>query len=653
MFQTSSALNFTLFPTNEENKTAHTVLLNDNINKIPRDLVEVGPDQKQYRSSVELFGRVENLLDNVAPYYATNKQYYPAKKADVASTIASSSDLNFLPTNNPANLYGTASNNFYQLNTTPIIARISTVNKIGVIASNQSSPVAPLAQDTMNPFLSVYETAPVVSLLDIFWETSSSGLISDLNADVLTGSDAAVGFDSLEFIHREFQNPLGLDGPDNYGNQNSPYITGYFLPVNSLGVTITVDSMSMSVVDLTGANRSGDFELVKVPILPPTPESGKFTIKIKNPFTFLINASTKENYIFTFNIIDSANGNTTLTAINSLSNSLPIISYPTLQSPVEVFNINDIIVGPIISCSGTNGAPTVALDPDFNKQQLQWSIYSSTPGFSTYFSIDPITGVISLTNVTVPMGVNFNATIRLTDAYNFTTNTPGSGSLFAERNIVLYVPIVNNYCADWQSNVLANIEGDQVNGVIGSLNFWKILQPGETIDVINSIVEVTGYTVLGGGYYPTDSGTGFLTFSSSNFDGNFSFSVNQLTDSNAVDTLYITGNIRTSLGRNIPIDIQDQYSVSTTPERSSNDTCVTYIPPVPPSTNNRKWKLTNDNPTTSIRWQALLSDRATIVGGILNPGSFVGSTFYSGTYTCIVKDSLTYGSGGTVIDLPC
>ena len=48
-------VNTTSFPVDEQNKTAHIVLINDNINKIPRDLTEVGPDQKQYRSSVELF----------------------------------------------------------------------------------------------------------------------------------------------------------------------------------------------------------------------------------------------------------------------------------------------------------------------------------------------------------------------------------------------------------------------------------------------------------------------------------------------------------------------------------------------------------------------------------------------------------------------
>ena len=38
---------------NELNLTAHTVLFNDNINKVPRDLSEVGEQDKQFRSSVD------------------------------------------------------------------------------------------------------------------------------------------------------------------------------------------------------------------------------------------------------------------------------------------------------------------------------------------------------------------------------------------------------------------------------------------------------------------------------------------------------------------------------------------------------------------------------------------------------------------------
>ena len=76
------------YPPGEDGLTAHVVLLNDNINKIPRDLSEVGPDQKQYRSSVQLFGRVENNSTT------SNTKYFPGSSTDKASTIATADDLN-------------------------------------------------------------------------------------------------------------------------------------------------------------------------------------------------------------------------------------------------------------------------------------------------------------------------------------------------------------------------------------------------------------------------------------------------------------------------------------------------------------------------------------------------------------------------------
>ena len=51
----------------ELGNTSHAVLINDNINKIPRDLSEVGPQQKQFRSSVQLYGRVENTNIEITP----------------------------------------------------------------------------------------------------------------------------------------------------------------------------------------------------------------------------------------------------------------------------------------------------------------------------------------------------------------------------------------------------------------------------------------------------------------------------------------------------------------------------------------------------------------------------------------------------------
>lgn len=653
MFQTSTLGNPTIFPIGETNKTVHTVLINDNINKIPRDLTEVGPDQKQYRSSVELFGRVENTLTTPYPGVTSNKQYYPSRKADTATTIATSTELDFLPTNDDDNLNGTASYNFYQLNSTPIVARISTVNRMGVIATTEPPPpVAPLIGKVMIPYLSVYETAPVVSLLDLFWESSSTGLISDLNTDVLTGSNIVVGFNNLVFDHYEFQNPNGgnftvppLALDLNPGDQESPYITSPFQPIDSVGVAINVTSISMTVYDLDGNDRTTDFELESFIVSPSLIPF--YAIKITNPFVFLIDANKKENYIFTFNIIDLVNGNTVIKVNSKLNNSDPVINYPVYSSPVEVFQFYSIVVGPIISCLGVNGSPSTSL----NGQQLQWSIVSSTPSnWADYFSIDPVYGVISLTSVTVPTDISFNITIRLTDAYNFATNQPGSNALYADRQIVIIYPTEDNHCGSWSSNVLIGVDDTFNNSIAGQLNFWKLMHPGETIVPDNSEVRLYSYTVLPSGAtgYNTDPIANRLTFTTTDFYGSFNLSNNQGLDTNAVYRLYFSGNIRTSLNRTIPIDIFDEYTTSTSSERSEGESCTTYIPAT-----NKNWKLINNNSTAVINWEALESNGGTVIGGSITPGNEVGSSFYSGIYSCIKENSLTYGEGGAVTTSPC
>ena len=65
--------------------TSYITLINDNINKVPRDLSEVGPLQKQFRSSVRLIGRVENT--QYATVAVGNQQFYPGRLTDTTSSI--------------------------------------------------------------------------------------------------------------------------------------------------------------------------------------------------------------------------------------------------------------------------------------------------------------------------------------------------------------------------------------------------------------------------------------------------------------------------------------------------------------------------------------------------------------------------------------
>ena len=169
----------------ERGKTANIVLFNDNINKIPRDLNEVGPTEKQYRSSVRLFGRVAPINNSgvIGSPINYNQQYYPNTVSDTVISISTLAETNYNNSTaegaNPSS-FDINYLEFYQSNTNPLIARIDTFKPIG------KQNVDPTLRTYLNT-LAVYETDPTESLLDIYWETTSSGLISDLNLAIQEG----------------------------------------------------------------------------------------------------------------------------------------------------------------------------------------------------------------------------------------------------------------------------------------------------------------------------------------------------------------------------------------------------------------------------------------------------------------------------------
>ena len=127
----------------ELGKTSHMVLINDNINKVPRDLSEVGPEQRQFRSSVQLFGRVENTSTAITASNigSANTQYYPKRSSDTVSTISTVSDLfEYSPVGEdvPRPNYFPQ---FYSLDSNPLIARISTNKQIGQISTTNYQTV--------------------------------------------------------------------------------------------------------------------------------------------------------------------------------------------------------------------------------------------------------------------------------------------------------------------------------------------------------------------------------------------------------------------------------------------------------------------------------------------------------------------------------
>jgi len=370
-----------VFPTDENGVTAHIVLLNDNINKIPRDLSEVGPDQKQYRSSVVLYGRVQNTA-------TSNIQYYPGRLFDVVSTIANATELNM----DAAKLTPASQVNIYQVNTKPIIGRVSTSKTIGVTTT------------TMEPFLSVYETKPVESLLTIYWETSTNGLISDLNENVLTGYPGPYAFSEITYLQTEDKNPINIDGED----PQNKWVTNAFSVKSVEGgilSPITVNNFSVTSVRNSGADITSKFGYDKNEI------TEQISIFIKEPFTYVYDSSTKDMFTFSFTISYNDGSETftnTLITTGSLTNINPSYSID------QVFNVerNVDLVGQVLG--GVNGGFDI-----INKTtEIYWTLGTIT-GPSVLpvpFTINNNTGVISQTIDSLRAYGKYTLPITITDA---------------------------------------------------------------------------------------------------------------------------------------------------------------------------------------------------------------------------------------------
>ncbi len=248
-------------------------LISDNINKVPRDLQEVGPNQTKYSSSEILFPVVVN---NHSTNQNWNEPFYSGNKKYEVTTIAPFSEL--------ANLGdGTSPSQIFEAAEDPLIGRIG----------NNEGGLGSLAQH-MEPKLSIAETAPFVSNLDIYYETSTTGLISDLNTSVRDGQGFPIdGVDQFAYTHKENQNPAGTATVP--GDSNSRYITNNFKGKNSsLGSIDNTSLASFLVKDGNGIDRTAEFTCE-----PFTSSNiNYYRLKINTDFYYGANAAVKESYVF-------------------------------------------------------------------------------------------------------------------------------------------------------------------------------------------------------------------------------------------------------------------------------------------------------------------------------------------------------------------
>tara|TARA_R110002012_G_scaffold91246_2_gene222333 strand:- start:407 stop:4672 length:4266 start_codon:yes stop_codon:yes gene_type:complete len=553
---TAGALKGNPIDNTKDLSNSYIVLLNDNINKVPRDLSEVGPTDRTFRSSVQLFGRVENTSPGSPgiPSYSNkgNRQYYPDQRtfttnqiedlfdtfevqesltttaecflysfesnavgdevayvacgeapnvtiwtaggANETTTVCAELDTPTINSGSPnitqqanpcsVNFPITSNTNpyfaFFRAESDPFVASITTSQipsqQFGVIAQS-NSPYYTVEN------LAILETEPVVSNIDIYWETSTSGLITDLNNLILDSNDGATGFGNF---NSNFLESVGGTG------SSLNILSSNFTLINNAGFDLDYTEYSgnngewnleiTSIIGPDGTEISTDatgspfFELYD-----PTPgnnvnDSNNYNIRIKDAYltsTSLTNFYSEATSQLTPNIFDfsfawtlkkptdtSATTGASVKPIE-LKNEFPIIYFNnTVEGSSVPLTLDYSTTGIFRTITAKNGAYSGAPIANINTgQQILWTLKVENAAgddltSQNYFTLAS-TSTIAETTATLSWNggpiVPYTLTVEAIDGNDNNSNDD-------KKDTVVYTigngttTTALNYCYNYQDN---------------------------------------------------------------------------------------------------------------------------------------------------------------------------------------------------------
>jgi len=535
----------------EKDKTSFSVLLSDNINKVPRDLNEVGPNDREYSSSESLFIRVNNPAINTSatagnrPYgypqkfEPWNKQYYPGLIRQEVTTISTVRDLEIsgIPfvADAPEGEYGsvvTTSSYTYQTppyggavtgveentnptgsipwgqspklqplydsDSNPFILQISTTQNgktpkpqprptrpgpIGAYTTNKDRATAGGLIVSMQPFLSIAETKPFESVLELFYETSLQGKVAVLNEIINSQYAGIIGIDGNNFA--SFSESLAPESQ--IGSSNIIWKDGS-------GTNITDNNLFTSTPVILSAYRASDvgqsnnianqFQLVYSNI------DAQYQLKTAAATYFWYSEDSADNpssdiYNLTFQTTyEPVSGtvytdNTTYTA--TLTNEQPTFTLPA-TCPLALTGITTS-TSTIYSFAAENGSNTSGGN---EASELLFELDSSNPqAILNGFSISS-SGVLTANSGTLVDEDAYSIIVKVTDANGF-----GSSNTCTISFTVGTDPVPQTICAGRQGGTNAecneNIEyqffaygtNEQVSGTYAGTPFNTAYPPNK------------------------------------------------------------------------------------------------------------------------------------------------------------------------------
>ena len=291
-------------------------------------------------------------------------------------------------------------------------------------AANRGSLILPGLQ-----YLGVYETSPVVSNLDIYWETTTSGLISDLNFLILSESQG--GADISSFDTGSWDEGLGSGG--DILDTEFEVVDLFGVPVDTADPLLTQLTVTMSVTDANtpGNNVDNYFNLVQTGVLgdPAITFQIETTADYYN-VVFYEYVEEQRLFNFVFNVTTVYDGETTNVQV-PVTNRGPGNIAPIITPASTPITTNRLDTSVLFETRGVNGAD----NNDLRDQDLTASITAisfdingvitavNSDDFGVYFQsvsfndnlTNELVNQISFTNSAIPVA-DYSITVEYVDA---------------------------------------------------------------------------------------------------------------------------------------------------------------------------------------------------------------------------------------------
>ena len=387
----------------------------DNINKVPRDVTDLNVETGTQGSQTRLLPRILNTTGTQAQQNTTS--YLDV--ISIGTAIEQGLNDNY---NGHGGSATEALNELYNAEKNPLLAEMK--NDLGI---NWTGGVSV-------DKLTVFETEPVESVLDIYFETSTSGRIDHLNsaiADTLAADPASITLTLSNSVVNSFAESVvsGTKVAD-------------IKCFNTSGTQISSESYSIiSITDGNSTNRPGAF----------TVDNTQTPRELKTGENFEFTNSNTDNYIIKIEVTDSSGKTLEVDKSFSVTNSNPTINVGSTvnipQSTSSGTNIRTI--------TATNGSAKTSA----NTNNLTFSIISGNT--SNLFTINSSTGVLSTTSTFSSTG-SHTLGIQVTDV----------GGATASSNLTINITS-NTYTAFYRSfngNSDFQTAGDEPTGV---LNYFE------------------------------------------------------------------------------------------------------------------------------------------------------------------------------------